>query len=341
MASGWIWIHQLPNATSGTSSERADQAILRAYQGGKGQFESGDHSSAPPLSRSQLQKLIESGALTCAGHTVRSSEKLPAGAHVRLAIPAPRTLELIPEYRPIEILFEDEHLAVINKPAGLTVHPSETQHEGTLVHILLHRIKDLSGIGGVLRPGIVHRLDKNTSGALVISKTDAAHQKLVEIFSEHRLERRYWALCYGRFAAPARIEGSIGRNPQDRKKMAMNVKGGREAVTHVRSLAHYGAHACWIEAMLETGRTHQVRVHLTAHGNSLLGDPVYGTPTSKNTKWTVLPPRVQAAVREIPGQALHARVLGFEHPITGQAHRFEAEPPQAWLALRQALEETV
>ena len=121
--------------------------------------------------------------------------------------------------------------------------------------------------------------------------------------------------------------------------MAMNVKGGREAVTHVRPLAHYGAHACWIEATLGTGRTHQVRVHLTAHGNSLLGDPVYGTPTSKNTKWTALPARVQAAVRELEGQALHARVLGFEHPITGKALRLEAEPPAAWLALRKALEE--
>jgi len=337
----WIWNYQHHAAPA---QDRADQALLKAYQAGQGEFTQGDRSTAPPLSRSQLQKLIEQGharILTPQGSTpLTASQRLPSEARITLEIPAPRTLDLTPEDRPIEILFEDEHLVVVNKPAGLVVHPSDTNPSGTLVHALLHQIKTLSGIGGVLRPGIVHRLDKDTSGALVVSKTDLTHQRLVQIFSEHRITRKYWALCYGRFACPPKIQSTIGRSPSDRKKMALNVKDGREAITHVQSLAQFGAHACWIQATLETGRTHQVRVHLTAHGNSLLGDPVYGTPTSKNTKWTALPPQVQTCVRNLPGQALHARVLGFTHPITGAELLFEATPPAAWTALKESLEES-
>ncbi len=336
MATGWIWSYSnLPDSTL-----RADQLLLKLYQDGLGCFETGSQADAPPLSRSRLQRLIEEGRVTCEGRPVGSSEKLPAGAAVRIDIPAPRTLELIPEDRPIPVLHEDEHLIVVNKPQGLTVHPSETQTEGTLVHALLHQVTNLSGVGGVLRPGIVHRLDKNTSGAMVVSKTDAAHQRLVETFAAHAIERRYWALCYGRYASPARIESTIGRNPSDRKKMAMDVKEGRRAVTHTRALGHYGAHACWIEATLETGRTHQVRVHLTGHGNSLLGDPTYGAPTSRNAKWLALPARARACVQQLPGQALHARVLGFKHPITGEMLRFEAPPPDAFTELQRALEDT-
>jgi 23S rRNA pseudouridine1911/1915/1917 synthase len=202
-------------------------------------------------------------------------------------------------------------------------------------------VRDLSGIGGELRPGIVHRIDKNTSGALVITKTDLAHQGLAKVFAAHRIERSYWAFCYGSPASPSgRIESLIGRSPTDRKKMSMEVKEGRRAVTHWKRVEEYGVpktkpFASWIEASLETGRTHQVRVHLTGLGHSLLGDPTYGAPSERHPKWLALPPEVREAVRSLPGQALHARLIGFEHPVTGRHMRFEAEPPPA---LRAAME---
>ncbi|MBU6374649.1 MAG: RluA family pseudouridine synthase [Bdellovibrionales bacterium] len=334
----WIWIWT-PAAASSNTSERADVAILRAFQSGLGSFQAGDPSAAPALSRSQLQKMMELGLVTLNGKALSAGGKLIANVEVRLEIPPPKTMELTPEDRPLTILYQDEHLAVINKPPGLTVHPSETQRDGTLVHALLHHIKDLSGIGGVLRPGIVHRLDKDTSGALVISKTDIAHQRLVETFAAHRIERRYWALCYGVWRAngETKLESKIGRNPNDRKKMTTNVKEGRNAITWVRSVETFGTHACWLEARLETGRTHQVRVHLTSAGHSILGDPTYGAPTSKNSKWLALPVAVRNQVRTLPGQALHARILGFDHPVTGEALLFEAEPPDHWKELLSAL----
>jgi 23S rRNA pseudouridine1911/1915/1917 synthase len=233
----------------------------------------------------------------------------------------------------------------LNKPPGLTVHPSSTQKDGTLVHILLHHVKDLSGIGGVLRPGIVHRLDKDTSGALVITKTDAAHQILTETFSKHDIERVYWALCYGvPKARTEKIESLIDRSPNDRKRMSMKVTTGRRAVTHFELVEAYGHHhksafASFLSVTLETGRTHQIRVHLTGYGNSVLGDPVYGTPTERQPKWIALPREVQAAVKALPGQALHARVLGFTHPITGKKIRVEAEPPPGFQNLLSKLRE--
>jgi 23S rRNA pseudouridine1911/1915/1917 synthase len=236
---------------------------------------------------------------------------------------------------------------VVNKPPGLTVHPSETQMENTLVHALLHHIKDLSGIGGVLRPGIVHRLDKDTSGALVISKTDQAHHKLTEIFAAHAIERRYWAIAYGSpDTGPGndlKVDTLIGRNPNDRKRMTTEVRDGRRAVSHVRRLEEYAQarakpFASLLEVRLETGRTHQVRVHLTKLGHSLLGDPVYGTPSARHTKWLALPEDVRRVVETLPGQALHARVLGFAHPITGAPLRFEAPPPEAFRLLLASLQ---
>lgn len=331
---------------------RADRAITEALERGEGAWDDGEQ---PPssISRSYIQKILENAS------AFKSNEKLRAGTQIEIFFPAARSLEVLPEDRPLEFLYQDEHIAVVNKPAGLTMHPSETQHDGTLVNALLHHISDLSGIGGVLRPGIVHRLDKNTSGALVITKTDEAHQKLSQVFSEHSIERVYWALCYGSFAQellrkspslrpPLKIESTIGRNPADRKKMAMNVEGGRKAITFVRKKAEFlipDSHvrtqpfACWIEAQLETGRTHQVRVHLTSIGNALLGDPVYGTPSEKNQKWLAVPAKIKECVSALPGQALHARVLGFAHPITGERLRFEAEPPETFRRLKEALDE--
>lgn len=331
---------------------RADRAITEALERGEGVWEDGDSAPAS-ISRSYVQKVLE------ANSTIQSNVKLKAGAPLEIRFPAARNLEVLPEERALEFLYQDEHIAVVNKPPGLTVHPSETQHEGTLVNALLHHIRDLSGIGGVLRPGIVHRLDKNTSGALVITKTDAAHQKLSQVFAEHAIERVYWALCYGSFAQellkktpgtrldPLRIESTLGRHPTDRKKIAMNVEGGRKAITFARRLSDYldpeahvrtRAFACLVEAKLETGRTHQVRVHLASLGNSLLGDPVYGTVSEKSQKWLALPARVRDCVQDLPGQALHARVLGFDHPITGERLRFEAEPPEAFRRLKDVLD---
>jgi len=317
------------------AGDRADRGISKAF---------------PEYSRSQVQKWIEDGHVRSRSRFLKSNTLLMVGEEIEILPPRSRPLELTPENIPIEILYQDEHIAVINKPPGLTVHPSETQQEGTLVHALLFHIKDLSGIGGVQRPGIVHRIDKDTSGALVITKTDAAHHVLSETFAQHDLKRTYWALCYGapdgkRAQKKGKIETLIGRHPTDRKKMSSEVKEGRLAVTHYRTLQTYQTanqkqpFASLIEATLETGRTHQVRVHLTGLGHSLLGDPVYGTPTARSHKWEQLPRAIQTLVQNLPGQALHARTLGFKHPITGALLHFEAPLPSEYQSLLSSLED--
>ncbi len=334
-----LWMWTLPTEAKG---QRADVAIHEAIRSGQGSWTGTD--KPVECSRSRIQKLMEDGLVTSEGQPVVARARLAAGTVVRVEVPPPRPTDLVPENRPLEILFEDAHLVVVNKPPGLTVHPSETQFEGTLVQALLHHIKDLSGIGGALRPGIVHRIDKNTSGALVITKTDTAHIRLAEVFAKHEIERSYWALCYGTPEPPqGRIESLIGRNPQDRKKMSMDVKEGRRAVTHYKRLREFSQprakpFASWIEATLETGRTHQVRVHLTGLGHSLLGDSAYGAPSERHSKWLALPANVRELVGRLPGQALHARVLGFDHPITGEKLRFEAPPPPAFATLLEALQ---
>ena len=336
-----IWSWTVDAAFDG---ERADRGLFKAFESAQGAWlqDSGDEPedfTAP--SRSQLQRWIDDGRVEAAGRKLKSSTRLATGMEIRVDLPEPRSLQLVPEDRPLEVLFEDSHLLVVNKPPALTVHSSATQPEGTLVHALLFHIRDLSGIGGVLRPGIVHRIDKDTSGALVVSKTDACHAGLTRIFAEHAIERRYWALCYG---APSwsthTVEGLIGRSPTDRKKMALDVRNGKPSMTHLKVLERYNGAASWIEATLETGRTHQVRVHLTSLGHSLLGDPVYGTPTDRQHKWIQLSHEAKAAVRKLPGQALHARVLGFRHPITGESLRFEAPLPEAFRETLAALRGT-
>ena len=285
------------------------------------------------LSRSQIQKLIEAGHILINQKTIRTKDVIPHLAEISVTLPDPTPIEVIPENIPIHILYEDEHLIVINKQPGLTVHPSETQHSHTLVNALLYHVKDLSGIGGKLRPGIVHRIDKDTSGAIVISKNDVAHAGLAKLFATHTIDRVYWALTYGtpKMDASVRVETTLGRSPHDRKKMAVNVDPGRVAISHFKLLEAYGLQgkanfASLVEAKLETGRTHQVRVHLNHLGHSLLGDPLYGTPNDSNAKWKALPALIKEAVTALPGQALHARVLGFKHPITGKMLHFEAEP---------------
>lgn len=333
-----IWLWQVTEAEP-HEADRADKRILSALESTSGKWS----GPAPVVTRNQVQRWMENKILVQDGIPVRPNQKLNPGSVIRIELPPPSPMELVPEDIPIEILFEDEYLAVVNKPPRLTVHPSATQKEGTLVHALLHRMKNLSGIGGVLRPGIVHRIDKDTSGALVITKTDVAHQRLMEAFSKHDIERVYWALVYG---SPKTQKGTItsliGRSPNDRKKMSTDVKTGRNAITHFSRIEEYqtaqhAPFASWLEVRLETGRTHQVRVHLTSLGHSLMGDPVYGPPTPSQSKWKKLPRDVQETVLQMPGQALHARVLGFSHPMSGEKMKFEATPPKEFLELMNVL----
>lgn len=334
----WKW--QVTSETSG----RADRAILNALENHLGTWSNESPEVPSKISRNQIQKLIQTGHITVNGEAVVPSRILLEYDRVEMSVPPPRDLDLTPDTRPLEILFEDEHLAIVNKPKGVSVHPSETEQGPTLVNILLHHVRNLSGIGGVLRPGIVHRLDKLTSGALVVTKTDLAHQGMSELFSRHAIERKYWALCYRSLKSDqeVRLESTLGRNPRDRKKIAMNVKDGRIAISHFRTLEKYSVSnrhpfASWVEARLETGRTHQVRVHLTHLDVSIIGDPIYGVPSDRQYKWTELPPDIQAGARQLTGQALHARSIAFQHPITGLKVQAEAPPPDEFLLLHSLL----
>jgi len=302
-------------------------------------------TSAPDLSRARLQALIAAGqvSLASAGRASKpltnGSAKAVAGTYA-VIIPPPTAALPLPENIPLTVLYEDAWLIVIDKPAGMAAHPAPGCETGTLVNALLHHCGDsLSGIGGVARPGIVHRLDKETSGVMVAAKTDAAHQGLSALFAEHDIDRMYLALTRG---APSPAVGTIqtrlGRSPGDRKKMAVLKTGGREATTHYRVEQAFGGGgkhaplAARVSCRLETGRTHQIRVHMASKGSPCLGDPVYGAGAPAAP--------VKAAIQAIgfSRQALHAAVLGFVHPITGEALRFETPLPPDMAALQAALE---
>lgn len=338
----WIW-----NVSEERSGIRADRALVDALRAHEGIWKP-EPLDSESLSRSRIQTLIDEGHVVRFGARLEANEKLRTGDVIEIEIPEPRSLDLSPERRDdIEILFEDEHLIVVNKPQRLSVHPSDTEPGGTLVNFLLHHIPNLSAIGGVERPGIVHRIDKNTSGALVVAKSEIAHQRLVETFAKHEIIRRYWAICYGSLKGePGKIvrhESLIARDPKDRLRMTTQIKEGRKAISFFRTLETFQSaksgnpYASLIEARLETGRTHQVRVHLTALGASIMGDPLYGTPSERATKWLALPEEVRKQVQKLPGQALHARRLGFRHPLTGKELSFEAEPPSEFLELMRKL----
>jgi len=289
------------------------------------------------ISRARLQALIAQGALSRDGVVVSEpASKAVAGIYV-LHIPAVTAAVPAPEAIPLTVLFEDAHLIVIDKPAGMAAHPAPGSETGTLVNALLHHCAgSLSGVGGVARPGIVHRLDKDTSGVMVAAKTDAAHAGLSALFAAHDLKRVYIALTRG---APEPAKGTIttriGRSQHDRKKMAVLRSGGREAITHYKVERRFGpadrVSAARVSCTLETGRTHQIRVHLASKGAPCLGDPVYGSGSP-----TIA---VRAAMAEagLARQALHAAVLGFRHPITGEALRFVTSPPADMALLEQAL----
>lgn len=276
-------------------------------------------------SRAAVQRLIESGQVLVDGQAVRASLKLKGGEQVEVEIPEPLPARPQAEEIPLEVLYEDSDLIVINKPAGMVVHPGAGNFNGTLVNALLAHCTDLAGIGGELRPGIVHRLDKGTSGVLVAAKNDRTHQGLSEQFSVHSVKRIYQALIYGSPAEDSgKIEGIIGRHPTERLRMSGKAKNGKLAVTRWRVKERYGR-VSLVELRLETGRTHQIRVHLTEAGFPLLGDPLYPDGGRCNT---IPDTQLRGMINRLGRQALHARCLGFIHPISGDYLEFTVEPPQ-------------
>jgi 23S rRNA pseudouridine1911/1915/1917 synthase len=294
------------------------------------------------LSRTRLKALIEAGEVRVDGSIAHDpATRLAEGARIVFEAPPPEESSLAGEDLPLAVVYEDEHLIVIDKPAGLVVHPAPGHAAGTLVNALIrHCGASLSGVGGVRRPGIVHRLDKDTSGLIVAAKTDAAHRGLAELFADHgrtgSLEREYLALVWGGFdAAAGKIAAAIGRDPRHRERMAVAAEErGRHATTHWRLEEAFGP-ASLVVCRLETGRTHQIRVHMSSIGHPLLGDSVYGA--GFKTKAARLGESARAALGGLGRQALHASLLGFEHPVTGETLRFESPPPEDFSQLIRAL----
>ena len=265
------------------------------------------------LSRSALQGLVAEGHVLCNGKAPAKSLKLKTGDIILLEIPDAKPIEAVPQEIPLDIIYEDAHLLVVNKPKGMVVHPAPGNPDGTMVNALLwHCAGRLSGIGGAIRPGIVHRIDKDTSGLLVVAKTDAAHQALTEQMSVHSIHRVYHAVVYGNLKEDTGfVEAPIGRDPKDRKKMAVTQQNSKYAYTGWQVLERFG-NFTYIACKLKTGRTHQIRVHMASIGHPLAGDAVYGP---KN------------CIRSLNGQCLHAKELGFVHPATGEWMQFDSSLP--------------
>ncbi|MEP9354293.1 RluA family pseudouridine synthase [Xanthobacter sp. KR7-65] len=300
---------------------------------------------APDLSRTRIQRLVAEGRVSgSAGVVGDAASRVNAGDVYTLVLPAPEPAAPVPQDLPLHVVFEDAHLIVIDKPAGLVVHPAPGHASGTLVNALLHHCGDtLSGIGGVRRPGIVHRLDKDTSGLLVVAKSDAAHKGLAAQFADHGrtgpLERAYLAFVWGVPEVRGKVDAPIDRHATHRQKMAVRASG-RAAVTHWEVQETFTGHtgsevASLVECRLETGRTHQIRVHMAHAGHPLLGDEVYGQ--GFRTKVSLLPEAARVRLAKLGRQALHAARLGFAHPVTGDTLSFESELPQDLATLAAAL----
>lgn len=278
-------------------------------------------------SRTQIQQFIQNGHVSVLGKIVKASYKLEAEDMIEVHIPEPENTNVLPEDIPLDIVYEDQDVIVVNKPTGMIVHPSAGIYSGTLVNALLYHCHDLSGINGVMRPGIVHRIDKETSGLLMVAKNDMAHKSLSEQLQEHTVTRRYYALVHGLIPHEyGRIEAPIGRDPKDRQKMTCTDKNAKEAITNFKVIERY-RDMCLVECRLETGRTHQIRVHMQYIGHPVYGDPQYGLRRDDTAY----------------GQYLHAKVLGFVHPRTGEEMYFESELPDFFQEkineLRQEMED--
>ena len=269
----------------------------------------------PEHSRSYIQKLIKDGQVSIEGKAVKSNYKITGSEEIALLIPDQVIPDILPEDIPLDILYEDQDLIVINKPKGMVVHPATGHYSGTLVNALMYHCKDeLSGINGVMRPDIVHRIDRNTTGSLLVCKNDFAHNAIAEQLKVHSITRRYRAIVHGNLKDDqGTVDAPIGRHPIDRKKMAIEPRNGRDAITHYHVLERFGNYT-YIECQLETGRTHQIRVHMSSIHHPIVGDDVYGP--------------AKCPFSGLQGQTLHAQVLGFIHPRTGEYMEFSAPLPE-------------
>jgi 23S rRNA pseudouridine1911/1915/1917 synthase len=277
-------------------------------------------SVVPNQSRSQIQRLIKDGRVRVAARVAKAKELVKVGQHITIEVPEPVESRLQPEALPLPIVYEDGDVIVVDKPAGMVVHPAAGHASGTLVNALLHHVDDLSGIGGEKRPGIVHRLDRGTSGLMVVAKHDAAHEELSRQFHDREVEKQYLALVWGTVEAGRRIDAPIGRDPVNRKKMSARARRAREAVTRVVRVEHLGPALTLAQVAIHTGRTHQIRVHLSAIGHPVVGDPLYGGVHRRV-------PGDLKAVTHLDRPFLHAARLAFNHPMDGRRMEFESELP--------------
>ena len=290
-----------------------DELLLEADQTCKGErLDKWISEQCDELTRNAVHKLIENGSVKVNDCTPNKNYKLKGGEQISVIIPEPEVLDVVPQDIPIDIVYEDDDLLIVNKPKGMVVHPAAGNPDGTLVNALLFHCRGrLSSINGVIRPGIVHRIDKLTSGLLIVAKNDNAHNKLAEQIKEHSFTREYQAICCGRFKEKnGTVDAPIGRSKFDRKKMCVTEQNSRHAVTHYEVLEEFGQYSL-VRFRLETGRTHQIRVHCAYIGHPVLGDEVYGKP-----------------FKGIEGQCLHAKLIGFVHPTTDEYMEFDSELPE-------------
>ena len=301
--------------------ERLDFIVADVYGGVR--LDKFLSENIPGLSRSAITKLIEDGMVTVGEKAVKKNYKTAVGDAVSVLIDDPQPVDITPENIPLDIVYEDSDLLVVNKPKGMVVHPAPGNYSGTLVNALMYHCgEELSGINGELRPGIVHRIDKNTSGLLAVAKSDIAHAGLSEQIKEHSFTREYLAICYGNLKEDERtVDAPIGRHKLDRKRMCVTQLNSKPAVTHIKVLERYGGFT-YVKCILETGRTHQIRVHMAHIGHPLAGDDVYG------------PSKV---ITELHGQCLHAYKLGFIHPVSGEYLEFTADPPESFVRFKEKL----